>query len=167
MVWSRALRKIAAMTPKKVIIRRSRPWCSSSASSAAWPVASRLPSTSLIAISGIRLPPVGRLLVDGAQQFQTQMTELQLLLIAQDSQDPLDHRVADAAATLGHALPLRGHAHDGGATVGGVGDALHQSRRLEPVNQACHVAGGYVEVPRDGVHLGARNAIVLEAHQGL
>src|ERR1700738_681668 len=146
MVWSRALRKIAAMTPMKVIMRRSRPWCSSSASSAAWPVSSRLPSTSLIAISGMCLPPVGRLVVDGAQQFQTQVTELQLLFVAEDSQDMFRHRVADAPAALGQAHPLRGHAHDGGAAVGGVGNALHQSRRLEPVNQAGDVARGHVEV---------------------
>src|SRR3982074_3662432 len=164
MGWSRALRKIAAITPMKVIMRRSRPWCSSSASSAAWPVSSRLPSTSLIAISGMCLPPVGRLFVDGAQQFQTQVTELQPLFIAEDSQDLLDHGVADATRALGHALPLRGHAHNRRAAVGGVGDALHQSRGLEPVNQARDVAGGYVEVPGNGVHLGAANAVVLHAH---
>src|SRR5258708_14747873 len=177
MLWSSAAKNIAAMIPKKVIILRSRPWCSWSASSAAWPVSSRSwrtanslsrSSSSLVKASAIGLPPIsGRHFLDGTQQLCAQVSELQHFFLAQDSHQFAHQRLVGATAANSGALARRGGPDDGGAPVSGVRHSLDQAGRLEIVDQACDVARGHLEEPRDGVHLGTAAAEVLHAHKSL
>src|SRR6202022_3399523 len=176
MVWSSALRKMAAMTPKKVIIRRSRPWCSSRASSAAWPVSSRSwcaassrsrARPSSVRVSANALSPMGGgSLFSGAQQLRAQVSQLQLLLLGEDSHHLAHHHLVDPPCPLGHAVAVLGHAHYGRSPVSRVVHSLDEARRLEPVHQPRDIARCDPEVTRDGVHVRSGHAVFLDAFQG-
>src|SRR5258708_28622515 len=176
MLWSRAARNMAAMIPKNVIMRRSMPWCSSSASSAAWPVPSRSwraasscsESSSFVRVSAIGPPPIaGRHFLDGTQQLGAQVSELQHFFFAQDSHELAQQGLVEAPAANRGGLADGGDPDDGGAPVRGIRDPLDQAGRLQVVDQAGDVAWGHRQEPRDRVHLRSADAEVLDTHQRL